>query len=102
MKIEDRVKELLNKMTVDEKIGQTNMLGGSIYSELDLGNLDGLLSSGLIGSVMCMDPKINNTIQRRNLHLQRLGIPILFCGDIIHGIGTIFPIPLAESCSWDP
>lgn len=102
MEIRERVRQLLAKMTLEEKIGQTNMLGGSIYSELDHEKLDRLLCAGQIGSVMCMDPVINNEIQRRNLQKHRLHIPILFCGDIIHGIGTIFPIPLAESCSWDP
>lgn len=98
----EKIEKLLSSMTIDEKIGQTNMLGGSIYTELDTSQIDGMLRDGLVGSIMYMCPQTNNKLQRKNLQLSKSKIPILFCGDIIHGVRTIFPIPLAESCSWLP
>lgn len=99
---DEQINELLSTMTINEKIGQTNMLGGSIYSELNVSQLDNMLAEGLIGSIMYMNPVTNNKLQQKNMRLSASKIPIIFCGDIIHGVRTIFPIPLAESCSWMP
>lgn len=99
---DQELRNLLNSLTLEQKIGQLNMVGGSIYSEFNPTEQDDLIHRGLIGSMMYADPKTNNRLQRRNLELNPQAIPILFCSDVIHGADTNFPLPLAESCSWEP
>ena len=57
-----------------------------------------------IGSLIFLseDPTLRNEIQRRAMDKSRLGIPILFGFDVIHGMRTVYPIPLAQACSWNP
>jgi beta-glucosidase len=99
---EKDVLHLLSRLTLEEKIGQTNMLGGSIYSDFSPAAQNDLLIKGQIGSLMYFDPKTNNALQKKQLSLSPNPIPIVFCGDIIRGVRTMFPIPLGEAASWDP
>jgi len=99
---EKDLKLLLSKLSTDEKIGQLNMLGGSIYSEFSPAKQTELLLKGQIGSMMYFDPKTNNALQKKNLSLSAHAVPILFCGDMLHGLRTIFPCPLGEDASFDP
>jgi Beta-glucosidase-related glycosidases len=96
------IPNLLSKMTTDEKIGQTNMLGGSIYHDFSPETQNDLLLKGAIGSMMYLDAKANNALQKKQLALSKAATPILFCGDNIHGVNTIFPNPLGETASFDP
>lgn len=96
------IDSLLESLSLEEKIGQTNMLGGSIYHEFSPKDQEGLLLKGSIGSMMFLDPETNNTLQKKQLSLSPHAVPILFACDNIHGVQTIFPNPLGEAASFDP
>jgi beta-glucosidase len=101
---ETKIEALLAKMTLAEKIGQLNQIPGDISTGTDVRKDDLLnqIRSGKVGSILShtnFDNKI--TIQRIATTETRLGIPILFGFDVIHGYKTIFPIPLAQAASWD-
>lgn len=108
MKKED-IKELISKMTLEEKIGQVTQIRTSYYYHSDTlatGTASKLKiteeEKWMIGTVLGkLDAKMMLKIQKEYLGNNRLGIPLLFMHDIIHGFKTIFPIPLALSCSWD-
>lgn len=99
---EKSLKDRLKQLSLQEKAGQLNMLGGSIYSDFSPEKQNELLQRGEIGNMMYFDPITNNLQQKKQLSLNNHAIPILFCGDIIHGIRTIFPCPLAQAASFDP
>ena len=99
--IEVRITSLLTRMTLDEKIGQmsqstsmTTPLSGQIKEEIRRGRWGSFLNAG--------SPQDRAEAQRIALKESRLGIPLLFGRDVIHGYRTIFPIPLGQSASWDP
>lgn len=101
--IEPRVEALLAKMTLDEKLGQLNQVAGDISTGTDV-KKDNLLSqvrSGGIGSVLSHTNFNNKITLQRTAIGSRLGIPLIFGFDVIHGYKTIFPIPLAQAASWD-
>lgn len=104
LSIKDKVKELLSKMTLDEKIGQTVMYASEIDvtgPTLDENYLE-YIKQGQVGSVLnASGVEYVRKIQKLAVENSRLGIPLLFGFDVIHGYKTIFPTPLAESCSWD-
>jgi len=96
--IDNRVAELLGRMTLEEKIGQLQQYNGS----LDDTFLQ-MAKKGAAGSFLNVRGATQtNTLQKLAVENSRLGIPILFGLDVIHGYQTIFPIPLAEAASWDP
>jgi len=101
--IEPRVEALLAKMTLDEKIGQLNQVAGDISTGTDV-KKDDLLNqvrTGSIGSVLS-HTNFNNKITLQRIAIDsRLGIPLIFGFDVIHGYKTIFPIPLAQAATWD-
>lgn len=102
--IDRRVEELLAKMNLDEKIGQLNQVVGDISTGTDVrkDNLLNQVRSGSVGSVLSHTNFENKiTLQRVATKETRLGIPIIFGFDVIHGYKTIFPIPLAQAASWD-
>lgn len=102
--IAQRVDSVLKLMTLEEKIGQMTQFSAnwSITGPVMSDNFKPYLDKGLIGSIFNATSVDGiRRIQQRAVDSTRLGIPILFGQDVIHGYKTIFPIPLAEACSWD-
>ena len=102
--IDEKVNSLLQKMTIEEKIGQLNQYTGDNAATGPITinpNKQSEIKSGLIGSMLnILGTKY--TRQYQELAMQsRLKIPLLFGQDVIHGYKTTFPIPLAEAASWD-
>ncbi|MGH9379056.1 MAG: beta-glucosidase BglX, partial [Thermoanaerobaculia bacterium] len=92
-----RVDELLAQMTLEEKLGQLTQFVGPHP------NLRQLIAEGKVGSVFNLDgSKQANELQRIAVEQSRLGVPLLFGHDVIHGYRTIFPNPLAIAATWDP
>jgi beta-glucosidase len=99
------VDALMKKMTLDEKIGQLNLLtpgGGIATGAVVNSDVESKIKSGSVGA-MFGTIGVNNIrrVQELNMKSSRLKIPMFFGSDIIHGYKTTFPIPLALSCSWD-
>ncbi|RAJ28052.1 beta-glucosidase [Gelidibacter algens] len=102
--IEERIKDLVNKMTLEEKTLQlTQQICGLNTNKNNIGEAIKEIPSG-IGSLIFFsaDPVFRNSIQKKAMEESRLGIPILFGFDVIHGFRTVYPISLAQSCSWNP
>ncbi len=128
---EQRIQSLLSQMTLEEKIGQLQQCGPSLVGAFDV-SFDELLNmmfdgritkeefdrlmgtaeqdfheedlrAGKIGSYNGIgDSATANRLQKIAVEETRLGIPLLFGYDVIHGFRTVTPIPLAESCAWEP
>lgn len=97
--LEGKIDNLLSQMTLEEKIGQMNQLN----SEGTFKDIFARIRQGKVGSILNeVDPVALNRYQRAAVEESRLGIPVLFARDIIHGFKTIFPIPLGEAASWNP
>ena len=97
---EEKARQLLGQMTLTEKIGQLSQFGTSIYTSDDA--YDGSAAEGRVGSFLTIRGAENtNQIQKDLLGATRLKIPALFADDVIHGYRTVFPTPLAQSCSWN-
>jgi beta-glucosidase len=95
-KTDKKVNELIAQMTLEEKIGQLVQKNGDSFS-------DSLVRSGGLGSVLnLVNVDEINRIQAIAVEESRLGIPILFARDVIHGFKTIMPIPLGQAASWNP
>ena len=95
---------LLNEMTIEEKIGQMNLYAGGWNHTGPTINPDYVrdIMAGRCGSVFnVLTVEYMTRLQKIAVEETRLGIPLLFGYDVIHGFKTIFPIPLAEACSWD-
>ncbi len=98
------ITELMSKMTIDEKIGQLNLpscddivTGHAVES-----NVGSLVARGEAGGTFNVKGAAKAAeLQRLAVEKSRLGIPLLIGLDVIHGYETVFPIPLALSCSWD-
>lgn len=126
-----QIQDLLSKMTVEEKIGQLQQCGISLVGTFEVSfeelldmmfdgriskqEFDQLMSTtkqdfheedlkrGKIGSYNGVgDSATANRLQKIAVEQTRLGIPLLFGFDVVHGFRTITPIPLAESCAWEP
>jgi len=99
--IEDRIADLLGRMTPGEKVGQlsqVNAAGGHIPEDYAHA-----IRQGWIGSVLNeVDVPTVNEIQRIAVEESRLGIPLLIGRDVIHGFRTVFPIPLGQAATWNP
>ncbi|MDQ6815397.1 MAG: beta-glucosidase BglX [Bacteroidota bacterium] len=99
------VANLMSKMTLEEKIGQLNLLtpgGGVATGSVVSSDVEAKIKAGSVGGlfgVIGID-KIKQA-QKLAVSSSRLKIPLIFGSDIIHGYKTTFPIPLALSCSWD-
>ncbi|MEA5128848.1 MAG: beta-glucosidase BglX [Proteiniphilum sp.] len=103
-RIEQRVDSVLKLMTLEEKIGQMTQFSAnwSITGPVMSDDFQPYLEKGLIGSIFnATSVEGIRRMQQIAVEETRLGIPILFGQDVIHGYKTIFPIPLAEACSWD-
>ena len=97
-----KVDSLLSIMTLDEKLGQINQ-----FYAADLDSISQDIQSGRVGSILngrteFYTPQQRNRAQRVAVEQTRLGIPIIFAHDVIHGFNTIFPLSLAQSCTWSP
>jgi beta-glucosidase len=93
--IERRVDALLGRMTLEEKLQQVQLLSDGQITDADA-------KAGVGGVFSLTDPKRINQLQHIAVEQSRLGIPILFAYDTIHGYRTIFPIPLGTAASFDP
>lgn len=103
-RIEQRVDSVLKLMTLEEKIGQMTQFSAnwSITGPVMSDDFQPYLEKGLIGSIFnATSVEGIRRMQQIAVEKTRLGIPILFGQDVIHGYKTIFPIPLGEACSWD-
>lgn len=106
--LDKKVTSLLKKMTLEEKVGQLNQYNG-FWDVTGPSPQEGQaakkyenLKKGLVGSMLNVKGvKEVRTLQKIAVEQTRLGIPLLFGFDVIHGYKTISPIPLAESASWD-
>ena len=99
------VNDLMSKMTLAEKIGQTNLLpapGPIVTGISEQTEIVGQIREGRVGAILNIKgAEAIREYQRIAVEESRLGIPILFGLDVIHGYQTEFPIPLAVSCAWD-
>lgn len=96
--------KLMKEMTIEEKIGQLNLpVSGDITTgQAKSSNIATKIREGQVGGLFNIKgvEKIEE-MQRIAVEESRLGIPLLFGMDVIHGYETVFPIPLGLSCSWD-
>jgi beta-glucosidase len=123
--VEARAEELLARMTLAEKVGQ--LVQVTPFKPFDVAefmarqkqaeesgvpfefhpeprpDLEDMIRSGQVGSLLNLpDPQLIDRLQRLAVEQSRMGIPLIVGADVIHGYRTVFPIPLAESCTWDP
>lgn len=128
---ENEIRELLSRMTLEEKIGQLQQCGPSLVGAFEVSfeelldmMFDGRISqeefgrlmatteqdyheeelrAGRVGSYNGIDCAATaNRLQKIAVEETRLGIPLIFGYDVIHGYRTVSPIPLGESCAWEP
>jgi beta-glucosidase len=98
------ISNLMSKMTVDEKIGQLNLVtpGGAVTGSVVSKDVDEKIRQGKVGGLFGITgPEKVRQAQEIAVNHTRLHIPLLFGLDVIHGLQTVFPIPLGLSCSWD-
>ncbi len=118
--IEKKIDDLLAQMTISEKAGQITQVGPSLVGGFDIGvflddpqpekiqkiqwdyHEEWIREAGVGSYLGVLGAETINRLQKIALEETRLGIPLLFGLDVIHGYRTIFPIPLAEACSWEP
>jgi beta-glucosidase len=102
--VQKRVADLLKRMTLAEKIGQLQQLDRNTNAPADFTDWlrSGAAGSFLGGSELIETPAQRNGLQHIAVEQSRLGIPLIFGHDSIHGFRTTFPIPLAQACAWEP
>lgn len=123
--VEARIDDLLSRMTLAEKVGQLvqitpdvpldpEEMGQRLKQAEEAGlptqsvfqprpDLEEMIRAGTIGSLLNpADVRQVNQYQKVAVEESRLGIPLLVGADVLHGFRTVFPIPLAESCTWNP
>ncbi|MBD9187523.1 MAG: beta-glucosidase, partial [Bacteroides fragilis] len=98
------IDQLMKKMTLEEKIGQLNLpvTGEITTGQAKSSDVAKRIRNGEVGGLFNLKgvERIRE-VQRQAVEESRLGIPLLFGMDVIHGYETIFPIPLGLSCTWD-
>jgi beta-glucosidase len=101
-----RVRDLLDRMTVAEKLGQLQQFAlGAVTGPGDPAppDLRELVAAGRVGSLLTGAGVARiNEVQAVAVEESRLGIPLVFAQDVIHGFLTTFPIPMAQAASFDP
>jgi len=95
--VEKKIDDLLSQMTLEEKIGQMTQVCGGWYSE----DIENQIRAGA-GSMLNSVGAEANHYQRIAVEETRLGIPMIFARDVIHGFRTIYPIPLGQAATFDP
>lgn len=98
------IDDLMSEMTVEEKIGQLNLpvTGDIVTGQAKSSNVSERIRKGEVGGLFNLKGvEAIRDVQRIAVEESRLGIPLLFGMDVIHGYETVFPIPLGLSCSWD-
>ena len=104
-KMDSFVSGLMKKMTLEEKIGQLNQVaipnsfvtGATVSTDVE-----SKIVAGNVGSILnSLNPEVTRKAQELAVTKSPNKIPIIFGMDVIHGFQTIFPIPLAISCTWD-
>lgn len=97
--LEEKINNLLGKMTLEEKIGQMNQI--SSFGNIE--DMSAVIKRGEVGSILNeVDPQRINALQHVAVEESRLGIPLLIARDVIHGFKTIFPIPLGQAATFNP
>ncbi|HEU5399776.1 MAG TPA: beta-glucosidase BglX [Terriglobales bacterium] len=102
--VEKRIDSLLQKMTVDEKVGQLVQYSAGSPTGPGTGRNDypDMVAAGQVGSIFNLSGAAKvNAMQRIAVEKSRLHIPLIFGQDVIHGFRTTFPVPLAMSATWD-
>ena len=103
-KMDQFIDNLMGKMTLQEKIGQLNLpvSGEIVTGQAKSSDVAGKIRKGQVGGLFNVKGVENiREVQKIAVEQSRLKIPLLFGMDVIHGYETVFPIPLALSCSWD-
>ncbi|WP_204601957.1 beta-glucosidase BglX [Paremcibacter congregatus] len=98
------ISDLMSRMTLEEKIGQLNLLssGWDVTGPRLQDNSKALIKEGKVGAIFnAYTAEYTHELQKMAVEKTRLGIPLLFGYDVIHGFRTIFPISLGEAASWD-
>lgn len=109
----ERIEALIARMTIVEKAGQLNLIGdpfrfrpqnvNPLDGQGDPARITGLIREGKVGNLFNgIGAEAGRRIQTIAVEETRLGIPLLFAADIIHGLKTVFPVPLAEAAAFDP
>ena len=105
--IEEKVSDLMSKMTLEEKVGQLNQLNsdwedltGPILSKSDEDKIS-LIKQGKLGSILNVRSVAQTRMLQEYAMQSRLKIPLLFGQDVIHGFRTTFPVNLGQSATWD-
>lgn len=102
--VEHKVDSLLCQMTLEEKIGQLNQIKGNYSTDIYEQNVNVIseIKAGRVGAItpnVEMEQKIG--WQKVAVEESRLGIPLIYSADVVHGYKTIFPVPLGQAASWD-
>jgi len=98
-KVQTKVEALIEKMSLEEKVGQMSQLAGQHGLDDRLANS---IRNGEVGSVLNQVGVVElNELQRIAVEESRLGIPLIFARDVIHGFQTMMPIPLGQAASWN-
>ena len=112
--VEERITDLLGRMTLEEKVGQLNQLFSdrkseklpNFFPDIRAGRVSsfiwGMVAPGLRKQLKTSSTCLRNQIQRVAVEESRLGIPLLFGMDIIHGASTVFPSAIGLACAFEP
>ncbi len=99
------VSDLMAKMTIQEKIGQLNLVtpgGGILTGSVVSTDVESKIKEGKVGGIFGVyGPEKTRQAQKLAVEKSRLGIPMLFGSDVIHGYKTTFPLPLGLASTWD-
>jgi beta-glucosidase len=99
-----RVEGLLARMTIEEKVGQLNLLSGhhAVTGPYATPDVESAVLKGEVGGLFNVyGAEYTRGLQLMSMRRSRLGIPLLLGFDVLHGYRTIFPIPLAQAATWD-